>query len=151
MKRVALVLGAAAIFAAALAAQQQPSQQPATEKPFPEVTDEMLWKPSPSDWLSWRRTLDGHGFSPLDQVNRNNVSQLRMMWTRPLGTGNQESTPLAYNGMIYIPMAGDYIMAIDAKSGDLKWEAKRKLAGRGANNRNMAIWGSTLIDGSSDN
>ena len=155
MTRVALAVVAAAVFAAAITAQQpqqaQPAAPPQPLAPFPEVTDEMLWKPSPSDWLSWRRTLDSHGFSPLNQVNRNNVSQLRMVWTRPLGQGNQESTPLAYNGTLFVPMSGDYIMAIDAKTGDLRWEARRKLAGRGANNRNMAIWGSTLIDGSSDN
>ncbi len=151
MRRAALALGAAAIFAAVIAAAQQPQPQPPPPlAPFPEVTDEMLWKPSPSDWLSWRRTLDSHGFSPLNQVTRNNVGQLRMVWTRPMGAGNQESTPLAYNGMLFVPMAGDYIMAIDAKTGDLKWEARRKSGGRG-NNRNMAIWGSTLIDGSSDN
>ena len=34
-------------------------------KPFVPVTDEMLQKPNPSDWLMWRRTLDSHGFSPL--------------------------------------------------------------------------------------
>ena len=156
MKRYALVVLAVVGFAMAIAAQQQPAAPPliqappgAAQEPFPPVTDEMLWKPSPSDWLSWRRTLDSHGFSPLDQVNRNNVSQLRMVWTRPMGAGNQESTPLAYNGMLYVPMAGDYIMAINAKTGDVKWEARR---GRGrGNNRNMAIWGTTLIDGSGDN
>ncbi len=164
MKRFAFVLGAAGLFVAAIAAQQPGApapQQPATppliqappgaaQEPFPPVTDEMLWKPSPSDWLSWRRTLDGHGFSPLDQVNRNNVRQLRMVWTRAMGAGNQESTPLAYNGMLFVPMAGDYIMAINAKTGDVKWEARRRPNGRG-NNRNLAIWGTTLIDGSSDN
>ena len=44
-------------------------------KPFVPVTDEMLWKPSPSNWLSWRRTLDGWGYSPLDQIDRSNVSR----------------------------------------------------------------------------
>ena len=46
------------------------------------VTDAMLQKPDPGDWLMWRRTLDGWGYSPLDQINRNNVAQLRMVWTR---------------------------------------------------------------------
>ena len=39
------------------------------------VTDAELQQPPPGDWLSWRRTLDGHGFSPLDQVTRENVSR----------------------------------------------------------------------------
>ena len=148
MKR--LVLAALVIVGVArwpLAAQQAP----APDRPFVPVTDEMLYKPPASEWLSWRRTLDGQGYSPLNQINRNNVGQLKVTWARPMGTGNQESTPLAYNGVLYVPNSGDYIMAIDAKSGDLLWEARRKLTGRGSNNRNMAIWGTTLIDGSSDN
>jgi alcohol dehydrogenase (cytochrome c) len=54
---------------------------------FVPVTDEMLWKPSPSNWLSWRRTLDSQGFSPLDQVDRTNVGKLKMVWARGMGTG----------------------------------------------------------------
>ena len=34
------------------------------------VTDEMLENPSDSDWLMWRRTYDGWGYSPLDQINK---------------------------------------------------------------------------------
>ena len=40
---------------------------------FVPVTDAMLQKPSPGDWLAWRRTPDGWGYSPLDQINRNNI------------------------------------------------------------------------------
>ena len=136
----ALIVGAVAFGASSIAQEQ---------KPFVPVTDEMLWKPSPSDWLSWRRTLDSHGYSPLDQVNRSNVGRLKMMWTVPMGAGNQESTPLAYNGVLYVPNSGDYIMALDVKSGNVLWEARRP-AGRGTN-RNMAIWGTTLIDGGAGN
>jgi PQQ-dependent dehydrogenase (methanol/ethanol family) len=150
MKHLIPACTATVIFATlTLTAQQPPAAAP--QRPFTPVTDEMLWKPSPSDWLSWRRTLDSHGFSPLTQINRSNVGQLKMMWARPMGAGNQESTPLAYNGVLYVPNTGDYIMAIDVKTGELLWEARRKLTGRGATNRNMAIWGTTLIDGSSDN
>ena len=52
---------------------------------FVPVTDAMLQKPDPADWLMWRRTPDGWGYSPLNQINRNNVAQLRMVWTRGLG------------------------------------------------------------------
>ena len=47
----------------------------------------MLWKPDPANWLMWRRTLDSWGYSPLNEINRNNVSQLKMVWTRGIGTG----------------------------------------------------------------
>jgi alcohol dehydrogenase (cytochrome c) len=125
------------------------AQEPS--RPFVPITDEMLQKPDPANWLSWRRTTDSHAFSPLNQINRNNVSQLKQTWTRGIGsgTGNHEGTPLVYSGVMYIPNPGDHIMAVDAKTGDLLWEYTR--AGRGGTNRNMAIWGTTLIDASRDN
>ena len=141
-----------------LAAQQTQQPQQATNnghggKPYVPVTDEMLWKPNPANWLSWRRTLDSFGYSPLDQIDRNNVSKLKMVWTRGMGTGTIEATPLVYDGVMYLPGPGDVIQAIDAKSGDLSWEYRRKLPQgvNGGTNRNIAIWGSTLIDGSADN
>ncbi len=132
------------------AAARQPAR---AQGAFVPVTDEMLWKPNPADWLTWRRTLDSHGFSPLDQVDRTNVSRLKMVWTRGMGAGTMETTPLVYNGVMYVPGPADWIQAIDAKSGELKWEYRRQLPQgvRGGTNRNMAIWGTTLIDGSADN
>ena len=117
------------------------------------VTDEMLWKPNPANWLMWRRTLDSHGFSPLTQIDRSNVSKLKMVWSRGMGTGNMEATPLVYDGVMYTPGPADYIQAIDAKTGDLLWENRRQLPQgvRGGTNRNIAIWGTTIIDGSADN
>src|SRR3979490_3092680 len=47
---------------------------------FVPVTDAMLQKPDPGDWLMWRRTLDGWGYSPLTQINRNNAAQLALGW-----------------------------------------------------------------------
>ena len=60
----------------------------------------MLQEPAPGDWLMWRRTLDGWGYSPLDQIDRDNVGELRMVWTRALGAGSQQGTPLAYGGVL---------------------------------------------------
>ena len=70
---------------------------------FAPVTDAMLQDPAPGDWLMWRRTLDGWGYSPLDQVDRDTVGDLRLVWTRALATGRQQGTPLAYDGVLYMP------------------------------------------------
>jgi alcohol dehydrogenase (cytochrome c) len=117
------------------------------------VTDEMLQKPDPADWLMWRRTLDGWGYSPLNQINRNNVAQLRLAWTRGMAAGNtQESTPLVHDGVMYLPNSGDYIQALDARTGDLIWDYQRQLTGNARRqNRNIAIYGDTIIDTSADN
>jgi PQQ-dependent dehydrogenase (methanol/ethanol family) len=125
----------------------------AEDKPFVPVTDQMLQHPDPGDWLMWRRTLDSWGYSPLEQVNKTNVASLKQVWSHALGTGIQESTPLVYAGTMYVPNSGDYIQAFDAKTGELKWEYKRVYPEgvRGGTNRNLAIWGTTLIDASGDN
>ncbi len=67
---------------------------------FVPVTDAMLRDPAPGDWLTWRRTADGWGYSPLDQIDRDNVHELRMVWSRGLAPGRQEGTPLAYDGVL---------------------------------------------------
>ena len=83
MKRILFLL-VALCFVAGLTASAQTNRSAATNgsHPYVPVTDEMLWKPDPANWLSWRRTLDGWGYSPLDQIDRNNVSRLKMIWTR---------------------------------------------------------------------
>ena len=48
---------------------------------FVPVTDAMLQNPDPADWLNWRRTLDGWGYSPLDEINVENADQLRLAWS----------------------------------------------------------------------
>ncbi len=106
---------------AAAAGAQAPDDE------FVPVTDEMLQDPAPGDWLMWRRTLDGWGYSPLDQIDRDNVGDLRMVWTRALGPGSQQGTPLAYGGALYMPNPSDVIQALDAVTGDLIWEHRREV------------------------
>ncbi len=126
---------------------------------FVPVTDAMLQNPADSDWLMWRRTLDSWGYSPLAQVNRSNVDQLRLVWTRDLATGTGEITPLAYNGILYVPQVNDIIQAIEAESGDLIWEYRRDIpddlyemvGGNARNNRNLAIYENLIINTSDDN
>jgi alcohol dehydrogenase (cytochrome c) len=128
-----------------------------TRAEFVPVTDAMLQNPDPADWLMWRRTLDSWGHSPLSEIDRENVADLKMVWTRALGPGLQEGTPLVYDGVMYFPNPSDLIQAFDAASGDLLWEYRRALpADLGeyfpvpSINRNLAIWGDSIIDTSSD-
>ena len=126
---------------------------------FVPVTDAMLQDPAPGDWLMWRRTLNSWGYSPLDQVNRENVGELRMVWTRSLAARTGEITPLAYGGVLYVPQAEDVIQALDAVTGDLIWEYSRDLpedlyglvGGNARNNRNVAIYDRMIINTSDDN
>ena len=51
--------------------------QGAQTQAFPPVTDQMLENPSPDDWLMFSRTYDAQRFSPLKQITKQNVGQLR--------------------------------------------------------------------------
>ena len=126
---------------------------------FTPVTDAVLQNPDPADWLMWRRTLDSWGYSPLDQVDSDNVETLRMVWTRALGPGTNQGTPLVYDGVMYMPNPRDVIQAIDAATGDLIWEHRRDRPDDLADymigslidtNRNLAIYGNLIIDTSAD-
>ena len=123
------------------------------------VTDAELQDPSPDEWLMWRRTLDGWGYSPLDQINRGNVDQLRLVWSRALAPGREEGTPLVRGGVMYMPNPRDIIQAIDAVTGDLFWQYNRERPDDLADymigtvldvNRNVAIYGKLIIDTSMD-
>ena len=132
--------------------------QTAAEPDFVPVTDAMLQNPADGDWLTWRRTLDGWGYSPLDQIDRGNVGDLRMVWSRALGQGAQQGTPLAYGGTLYMPNPNDVVQALDAVTGDLRWEYRRDvpddvndyLGGLISVNRNVAIHGGLIIDTAND-
>ena len=141
--------------AALVVAAEAPGR--AQDESFVPVTDAMLQDPDPADWLMWRRTLDGWGYSPLDAITRDNVGDLRMVWSRALLPGTQEGTPLAYDGVLYMPNPRDVIQAIDAVAGDLLWEHRREIPDDAedymfatATNRNIAIYGNLIIDTSAD-
>jgi alcohol dehydrogenase (cytochrome c) len=122
------------------------------------VTDAMLENPPPADWLSWRRTQNHWGYSPLTQIDKRNVAQLRLVWTRPLAVGVQEGTPLVHDGVMFFPNPNDITQAIDAATGDLIWEYKRPVQEDNSDyipfpsiNRNLAIYGNLILDNGADN
>jgi PQQ-dependent dehydrogenase (methanol/ethanol family) len=117
------------------------SAQVASYKP---VTDAVLANPDPGDWLMLNRTFDQQRFSPLTQINKSNVSQLRMVWSRGLATGTQESVPIVHDGIMYLFAPGASIQAIDATNGDLIWEYTRdypkEVTPTAARNKNLGIY-----------
>jgi alcohol dehydrogenase (cytochrome c) len=92
---------------------------------FVPVTDQMLLNPSPDDWLMYSRTYDAQRFSPLTQINKKNVGQLRMVWARGMVAGGQETIPTVYRGVMYVITPTPSVQALDATTGDLRWEYKR--------------------------
>ena len=142
-----LLLGAAASFVVGVADQPLRAQQ---FDDFTPVTDAVLQDPDPADWLHWRRTLDAWGHSPLDEITADNARELRLVWSWALAPGSQQTTPMVYNGVMYVANPGEMVQALDAASGELLWEYRRdrvpdpNAVGRAsrpaAQHRNLAIY-----------
>ena len=121
---------------------------------FEPVTAEMLLDPDPGDWLMFRRTFDGQGHSPLDQVDADNVGELRLAWSWAMADGVNQPTPLVYRGVMYLANPRNIIQALEADTGTLIWEYRRSLTGdaaRGFNQlRNLAIWDDKIFVATKD-
>jgi alcohol dehydrogenase (cytochrome c) len=128
-------------------------------KDFRAVTEAMLRNPAPGDWLNWRRTDNAWGYSPLDQINRQNVPRLQLAWSWAMdNTGAQEATPLVHDGVMYLPNPRGVIQALDAATGDLLWEyrpggGRTPTGASGDGNgvqRNIAIFGDRIFGTTND-
>src|SRR6185436_18064751 len=91
------------------------------------VTDAMLANPAAGEWLTWRRTYDDLGFSPLKQITKDNIKNLRVAWSLTLPPGPNEATPLVHDGVIFVHSYNDNVQALDAATGDELWHYSRQL------------------------
>ena len=117
------------------------------------VTDALLADPPPGDWLSWRRTRDGHGYSPLDEVTRDNVDELRLAWVLAIREGNHQTSPLVHDGVMFLASPGDVVQAIDAVTGDVIWQYRSPLpedAPQRAPTRTLALYGDKVFLATAD-
>ena len=105
-----------------------PPTRPAPRVAYTPVTDALLADPPAGEWLTWRRTWDSQGFSPLTQITKANVTDLRAVWSWSLPNGPNEATPIFHNGMLFVHAYGDKVQALDAVTGDLLWQYSRRLA-----------------------
>jgi alcohol dehydrogenase (cytochrome c) len=125
---------------------------------FLPITDQMMRAPRPEDWLMYRGNYQGWGYSALDQINKGNVKNLQLVWSRVMEPGSNEITPIVYNGVMYLGNPGDVIQAIDATTGDIIWEYRHPLPPRqsfpfalGQRKRSIALNGDYVIFATWDN
>jgi alcohol dehydrogenase (cytochrome c) len=128
----------AAIMAAGVAplwAQQTRGPASQASRPPPEilqkyapVSAQRLKNPERGNWLLFRRTYDGWGYSPLEQINRDNVSRLQPVWSYATGQlEGHEAPPIVNNGVMFVATPGNQVLALEAKTGDLLWRYRRPL------------------------
>ena len=95
---------------------------PADAKAYPKVTDERLEHPAAGDWLMYRRTYDGSGYSPLNQITPSNIHQLALAWSVSTDLlGAHETTVIVNHGRMFITTPQNNIIAFDAKTGTQLW------------------------------
>ena len=122
MVRSRCFMSVVGILAALVAANAQDGRIHPVLRDMTLVTDEMLHRPSADDWLHWRRTSDGWGYSPLEHINRSNVHQMQLAWSWAMDPGTQVTTPLVHDGVMFVASPNGIIHALDAANGDLLWE-----------------------------
>lgn len=116
---------------------------------FTPVTDAMLENPDPADWPMHRRNYYGHSYSPLDQINTDNVGGMTLEWVWNMHEGDSEPAPLVYDGIMYLINPGNVIQALDAATGELIWENWAGPANR-QDMRNIAIYNDKIIQATTD-
>ena len=147
-----LVCLAGFLLASAGAAAGQPD-----DAAWEPITEARLLDPEDGDWLSYRRTYDVTGFSPLHQINRDNVGDLRLVWAWSMRDNSRwVPTPIVANGLMYVAEGSGRVTAFDVVSGDVAWVhtrsypediEKSQALGR---HRGVSVLGDTIYWGTAD-
>src|SRR5437667_896228 len=126
-------------------------------KTFSPVTPAMLLNPSPDDWLMYSRTYDAQRYSPLNQINKQNVGRITQAWTKPLAAGPIEIIPIVHGGVMYVAvpvqvdgMTRTAVQALDATNGNLIWEYMRPTGGA-SRSKTLVIFEDMIIVAAPDN
>lgn len=133
-------------------------QEDASNRPYQAVTEKQLLDPPATDWLQYRRTYDGHAYSPLKQVNAQNVKNLTPIWTFSTGmTAGHEVVPVEHDGVLFITTSYNKVFALDARSGKFLWKYERDLPDKALSvvccdvvNRGGALYGDKFYFGTID-
>ncbi|MGE0362933.1 MAG: PQQ-dependent dehydrogenase, methanol/ethanol family [Vicinamibacterales bacterium] len=160
--RVVVLLVAAAVAGAGAAQLTQQRPLPPLVVPMPEilkaytpVTSERLRQPADGEWPMIRRTYDGWGYSPLDQITPANVAGLRPAWVFSTGVGSgHEAAPVVVNGVMFVSTPGHRVVAIDAKTGALLWryikDVEESIIAPHPTTRGIAVYGTKVFFAAND-
>jgi quinoprotein glucose dehydrogenase len=93
------------------------------------------------DWPAYGGGADQDHYSPLTQINRDNVSRLEQAWVYDTGEkGNLETNPVIVGRMLYAYTNSQKVIALDAATGELKWTFDSGIRGSTQPARGVAYW-----------
>jgi alcohol dehydrogenase (cytochrome c) len=110
----------------ALSTPVPPADTGAVLRDYQPVTAERLKNPEAGNWLMIRRTYDGWGYSPLAQINTDNVARLQLVWT--VRTGEvlaHQSAPIVNGGAMFVSTPNNQVIAFNAATGAVLWRYRR--------------------------
>jgi alcohol dehydrogenase (cytochrome c) len=120
-------------------------------KNYVPVTEAMLRNVDPNDWLMIRRDYRASNYSPLNQITRENVGNLRLQWVWAMNEGGaNQPAPIVHNGVIYLNNAGNVMQALDGRTGELVWENRYGTLATGAAMRGISIYEDKIFAATSD-
>ena len=110
------------------------------------VTQERLLKPEPQNWLMYRGTYNGQGYSPLNKINTGNVKRLVPVWSYATGqVEGHQAPPIVNNGVMFVSTPRNQVIALNAKTGELIWQYQREFGDDVVHphptNRGVALYG----------
>ena len=160
MKRIARLLTVTVL--ACLATSGAVAQGPMDK--FLPMTREYMHNPDPADWPVLGGNMAHWNYSSLDQITRENISGLQLVWARQMPTtgGRAATSPLIHKGIMYLISPNDAIVALDGVTGSRIWEYRRELpaAGEGPGlirhnysgpKRGLTLYGDKIFTVASDN
>src|SRR5690606_1904341 len=107
--------------------------------------------------LTYSGSYDGHRFSPLAEIDRSNVGELRVDWVLQLQTEepHSESTPIIEGDVMFLTVSPTQYLAVEPTTAWGLWSARRPLADKltnccGPHNRGVAILGERIFRGTLD-
>jgi len=100
--------------------------------PAPAFTVKELNASPKTGWITNGGNLYNQRYSPLTQINRDNVGGLKAEWRATLNSGlgarsNNQAQPIVYAGVLYIVTGEDDVFAIDVKTGSILWSYQAHL------------------------
>jgi len=140
---------------APVSATPLPGPVPEVLQKYSAVTAERLKKPEDGNWFHFRRTYDGWGFSPLNEITAKNVGRLQLVWSMATGqVEGHQAPPIVNNGVMFVATPGNQLLAIEARTGNLLWRYKRRLPEDVVHlhptNRGVALYGDKVYFASAD-
>lgn len=92
------------------------------------------------DWPSYGGSPQADHYSPLTQINRSNVQQLRLAWAFDTGEpGGLQTSPLIVDGILFGLTPSQKVFALDAATGRLLWKFDSGVTGTQPD-RGLAYW-----------